>query len=243
MNNIFYTFKWFYLLLILSMLAGAACEKEDFTEPVSVDLKVGIAEGTHAHVSFNGGMVRFKQIWFDGQRNQGGNVYFTTNKDRQIQSLNFSAKEAGYVKRFDIPQGVYSRMEWSFELDELDEDDNDMPDDFDGGLVITGSYRRPGGILIPIYFVVDEDERIAAISQGASESENITLLANKSYEAQLILDPYYAFQPVTLASLQATDIEEDDVDNPYIEISSDENKSLYESIIFRFEKSVKVIIK
>ena len=242
MNKNLLTIKWLAILFI----ALSACQKEDFTSPVTVNLKVELAEASLPHLHFDRGIVLFSQISFDGQRYQGGDVHFFTDRKNSIGPIQFANKLAGFVKKFDIPQGVYSHKEWRFALDEIDDDyyesfGGEHMEDLDGGLIIKGTYTKQNGSQLPLYIVVDEDEDFKVTSQGIDGYGDITLTTEKEHTALLVFDPYYAMNTISIESLEAAKVSDED-DILYIEISSDENEALYELVLFRLEKSVKVII-
>lgn len=233
-------------LLIVVFIGLSACQKEDFTSPVTVNLKVTLAKGAQGHLHFDKGIVMFKQILFDGQRNQGGDVHFLTDAKNNIGPIEFTDKSEGLIKKFDIPQGVYSHKEWRFELDEIDDDyleslGEEQLEELEGGLIIGGTYTKKDGSQLPLYIVVDEEESFRAVSEGINGYGDVALTVDKKYTALLTFDPYYAMSIISVESLEAAMVSEED-DSQYIEISSDENETLYELVLFRLEKSLKVII-
>jgi len=236
-----------YKLLSLVILMLYACQKEDFTEPVSVNMEVKIAEGSSQFLTFTGGKIMLDQIAFDGHRKQGGDVHFATEGENDIGPVNFSEASAGQVKKFDIPQGVYSHMKWRFELEDIDfSDDADLDHTFlhsqDGGLIIEGTFKNTNGGQVPVFIIVDDEERHVAVTEGDNGYDDITLVSSNSYIAQLLFDPYYAMLPVSIESLESAEVSNDG-NNNYIEISADKNETLYESILFRLENSIKVVVK
>ncbi len=235
---------FFGLLLVLN-----ACKKDEFTEPVKANMVVKLAEGTSAYVSFQSGEVLFEQILFDGHRQQGGDVHFTTESGKEIGPVSFTQSAEGFVKHFDIPQGVYTHMQWHFllgdmELDSSDDEEEDEPEEIevDGGLVFNGWYTRTDGTQDAIRIAIEEDELLVAKAIADNASDNITLTASNSYDIELIFDPYYAVRPISLDSWENAEVNSDN-DQRYIEISEDENEALYEAILFRMESSLKVLIK
>ena len=240
-------------LIVILIIGLPACQKEDFTLPVTVSLKVELAGGSLPHLHFDQGIVMFNQIFFDGNRQQGGDVHFFTDVTQNIGPIQFTNKSAGLIKNFDIPQGVYSYNEWRFELDEIDDDylesiGGEQMEDLEGGLIIAGTYTKQNGSQLPLYIVVDENEIFKATSKGLDGYEDVAFTTDKNYSALLVFDLNYAMNAISIESLEAASVsnedddDDDDDDIPYIEISSDENKKLYELVLFRLGQSVKVII-
>lgn len=217
--------------------------------PVSVDMEVTIAEGSSPHLTFDGGLIMVEQIAFSGHRNQGGDVYFATEDGDGFGPVSFPHNSFGHIKKFDIPQGVYSHMEWDLALDDIDSQDDDDVEDADdewqvadGGLWIAGTYTRVDGAPLPLYVSVDDDEQFSVKTEGVEGAANITLHISNSYLAQFVIDPYYATQTVSVRSLENAEVSSGTLGD-YIEISADKNEALYENILFRLERSAKVVIK
>jgi len=231
----------------------SACKKEDFTEPVSVNMEVKIAEGSSPHLAFKLGAMMIDQIAFDGQRDQGGDVHFTTEDGEEIGPILFPYNQVGYIKRFDIPQGIYSHMSWHIELEDLESDDEDTDTEesdqssndvqvSEGALLISGVYTKIDGTQLILYIIVDEDEQFLIKTEGGDGSNSMTLVTGTSYLAQLIFDPYYAMQTVSVQSLEEAEVAAN-ASESFIEISANKNEALYENILFRLGRSAKVVIK
>lgn len=230
--------------LLVLLLTVNACQKKEFTEPVAVQLLVKMAEGNSSSVSFEAGTVLFDQILFDGQRQQGGSVHFTTEAGKAVGPVHFSKETERFIKSFDIPQGVYTHMQWHFLLGDIDELTDDETDTFEpeGGLVLYAYLNRADGSQLPLRIVVDDDEQLMVKVLAGDSYGDITLSAVNSYEMQLILDPYYAVRTISAASWEEADVEEDG-EQTYVEVSSDENEDLYETILFRLESSATIVIQ
>ncbi|WP_430814459.1 hypothetical protein [Carboxylicivirga sp. RSCT41] len=243
--------------LLVFMLA-ISCQKKEFTEPVPVQLEVLLANGESSYLSFSEGYILLKQVMFDGQRQQGGNVHFATEPGNDIGPLMFNNNSPGQIRKFDIPQGIYTNMHWRFAMEEIemwtdndDEDDEHDEDDGeeeleydtpeDGGLILTGYYRNTDGMSIPLYIIVDDDEQLIAGSQINDSYGDITLTSENTYTAQLLIDPYYALQTISVTSLESAELSEGE-GGDFLEISENRNEALYEIIAYRLESSLKVII-
>ncbi|MCU4155035.1 hypothetical protein J1N10_03555 [Carboxylicivirga sp. A043] len=244
-----YINRLIFIIILLVSLLVISCQKKEFTEPVRVNLEVALAEGSSSYFTFYKGCVMFEQILFDGQRQQGGDVHFATEEDNNIGPIEFQNNSVGIIKKFDIPQGIYNNMQWRFVLDEIetdeidgDDDDSETEDLEEGGLILTGVYTNLEGEQIPIYIIIDEDEQLRASSQNESSYGDIILSSENSYSAQLLIDPYYAMQSISIESMEEAEIS-DSESSDFIEISEDENETLYEIIAFRIQSTLKVVIK
>lgn len=234
------------ILLGLIVLLSA-CQKEEFTEPVKANLVVKLEEGTSSYVSFEYGLVLFEQILFDGHRQQGGDVHFATEPGKTMGPVSCSKVTEGFVKSFDIPQGVYSNMQWHFlfgDIDDMDDETDDEADepDMEGGIVFSGWYHRSDGSSVAVRIMIEEEEQFIINASSEGSYENITLSAANTYDVQLAFNPYYAIRPISQESWENAELNSDD-DQTFIEISTDMNEALYETVLFRLESSVKVVIK
>ncbi|WP_430812139.1 MULTISPECIES: hypothetical protein [unclassified Carboxylicivirga] len=244
--------KHYLLHTLFTLLMFSSCQKDEFTYPVAVKMEIAIAEGNASHLNFTHGYILFDQITFEGQRRQGEDVYFATRSDDEIGPVYFQYGDKVRVKDFDIPQGIYSSMRWRFELEDMDDigDDTDSSnyDEVDenlldeGGLLLVGSYRALDGTVLPLYIVVDDGELLVADTKGGDSYGDITLSTENTYNACLVLDPYYALQAVAPESLEAAERSDND-GVEYIEISEDENEALFEIILYRLQNSISVVIE
>lgn len=243
-----------FIITLLLSLCLFSCQKKEFTEPVKVNLEVVIAEGTSSFISFDKGYVMFEQIGFDGQRQQGGNVHFSTESERSIGPIEFSNSRTGAIKQFDIPQGIYTSMQWRFVLEEMEgfvEEDDDDDDDADGlefdepeegGLILVGTFNRADGERLPLYIIIDDDEQLLVSSKNDSSYGHITLTSENTYAAQLFVDPFYAMHTISFESMEKAEISSNE-HGDFIEISEDKNEALYEIIVYRLESSLKVLVE
>lgn len=231
-----------YIVLVLSVLCLFGCEKEPYTLPVSVSVKMVMVPQTNDFLTFDKGLAAVGRISFTGQRLVGGNVSFVTEPGKE-QKVVFDTKEGGFVRYFDIPQGEYQMMGWHLYLTDLDLDDDgdetvDLPDD--AGLLFVGNYSRLDGRVMPIVFAVESSESFLMTALDPDDMPDITLLAEKKYGASIVFDLGDAFSTLSRSSLEEADVEDGDV--PFIEISSDENGELYEMVLYRLQKSAKVVV-
>ncbi|WP_439181499.1 hypothetical protein [Carboxylicivirga taeanensis] len=242
MGRFFITLNSVFALILLV----SSCQKKAFTEPVVAQLVVTMASGDLPQISFESAGVYFEQIVFDGHRQTGGDVHFATEPDKSIGPVYCTGNTVGAIKEFDIPQGVYTHMEWRFILGDMSEaeDDADVEEesDIEGGIVISGLLNKQDGTSVPVKVIIEDEEELLIKTIAETGYQDITLLATDSYEIQLVIDPYYAMRPISLESWENAELNDDD-EAGYIEISSDMNEELYEMVLVRLESSVKALIK
>jgi hypothetical protein len=125
----FQYYKWSVVPFMLLFILIGGCEKEDFTLPVEFNLNFAINDEAAL-----GGSLTIDEIGLGlnsidirGYREQGDDVFFTRNFDN---GKNFIIKPASFniTERFDIPQGAYNPLSFSF-IFKPDAGESDVIDD------------------------------------------------------------------------------------------------------------------
>lgn len=115
-------------LLLLTILFGS-CKKEDYTLPVDFKLSFAVIN----EPIFDGALVidelglELNAINIQGYREQGNDVFLTRIFE---QGKSFTISPVSFVEEesFDIPQGVYNPISFSFTF-QPDEEESDLIDD------------------------------------------------------------------------------------------------------------------
>jgi hypothetical protein len=243
-------------LLAGSMLFQQSCVKDEFTLPVGISLSVIITEEykTSDSLSFESGEVVIKEIQFEGQREVGENYSFYTESGIEFGPQDFYPQSVNpeTITSFDVPQGIYTLMNWKFELsdglerynqdDEGDDDADDNDDDgLTPGLIIHGNYITSDGEYLQVRIEIDPFESFECQSINKTGDKTINIISGSTYKAVLYFDPYFVFRAISSESLEDADYSDDEI-SPVLLISSDSNEELYEIILFRLQQSVKIVI-
>jgi len=250
--------KLFYLFVIYCITISS-CDKGEFTIPVSVDLNVSIlSESQHDYLQFTSGEIAVKDIIFQGEREAGEDVYFTSQPSQVYGPVEFTTfSNSAHLTHFDIPQGNYELMEWEFNLsfvslyidedsDDSDEEEDDEEDDeeeeeesIELGLVFKGTYTTEENVLIPIIIGIDVIENFRILAEYTDGTHMVNLIETNTYKATLSFDLQTVFQSISRESLEDADIN----DKNELVINSEENEDIYELILYRLEKTSKVIFE
>jgi hypothetical protein len=232
-------------LVIILMLVQQSCIKDEFTRPVRISLSVMINEQykTDGTLLFECGEIVIKEIQFEGKREIGEDYSFNTESGKEFGPLDFYPQSAvrESIANFDLPQGIYTLMKWEFELSdglERFEPDDDYPET--PGLILDGSYINPDGDTLRIIIEIDPFESFECLPVTETGDKKINIISGTTYEADLYLDPYFAFRAISNISLDDADCSDDVI--PVILISSDSNEELYEIILYRLQKSAKIVV-
>lgn len=239
-----------FILVIMSMLQWS-CEKDEFTVPVNVDFVISMdANEVSEYLQFYSGIIAIEDITFQGERQEGEDVFFTSKPGVIFQPQEFSNNSMPvFVTHFDIPQGKYVLMNWGFTLSELFsdeeidvEDDLEIEDDLedneiDAGLIINGMYTFLNGMEVPVIIGIEGEEKFKVYAEASTEVFEVNLIEENEYNAQLVLDLSSVFSSISRDSFENADLN----DENEILITSDENDDLYELILYRLEKNSKVV--
>lgn len=236
------------LAAIMALLLVVCCvRKDDLTLPVKVYFKFGILRDYNSskeYLDFTGCRIGIRQIGFEGIREAGGNIHFTSDPSLKLQTLSFT-REPVTISEFDIPQGVYDTMKWDITLKCVDtEGITDGRDESYPciGIVFTGNYTSLNGSVIPIILDIDKPEIFRILSYDPGGDPIIVLSVEKEYEAVVWFTPETAFSVISRQSLEEAEITGDNL-NRRIIISSRINEDLYEILLYRIIKYASVIVK
>jgi hypothetical protein len=232
-------------MVIISMLTQQSCIKDEFTIPVRISLSVMINEQykTDGTLSFQSGEIVVKEVRFEGKREVGEDYSFNTESGKEFGPLDFYPQSVTReeIASFDFPQGIYTLMSWKFELSdglerfEPDDDYSETP-----GLILDGNYINPEGDALRIIIEIEPFESFECLSITETGDKIINIISGTAYEANLYLDPYFAFRAISNDSLDDADCSDDDI--PVILISSDSNEELYEIFLYRLQQSAKIVV-
>lgn len=243
--------RFFVLVLLAVVLLIPSCEKDELTLPVKVNFTVGILgkDQLPEYLSFDKGMISISRIAFEGKREVGKDITFETKPGVAMGPYHYGTVDIqSMITHFDIPQGVYYFMDWDVNLTVMDyEYDTYDIDSEDTGLTIEGFYTNLAGAKIPVIIAIDSFEKFEIQATNLLGESRIVITDENEYNATLQLDLSYTFSPITRDSFENAVVEADDDNDEetfqYIEISSDSNQALYEQILFRLQKSAKIVIQ
>lgn len=231
------------LLLITIILIEFGCTKDELTKPVKVNFLVDLNSGKQfqSYISFYNGAISLSRIIFEGKRTEGKDINFETKPGLSFGPFQFDTVGSGsLITHFDIPQGVYSFIKLDVKLSEFEMDDPDFEAETTG-LVIDGIYTSIDGERIPVFIVVSSIEGLEIQATNAIGSGSITFADEKTYNATLHFDMNYVFSSIARESFETAERKDDE--GSFIEISSDSNEDLYQLILYRIQKSAKIVIE
>ena len=183
-----------YLILIAVLIAVffsfSSCDKrKKWKLPTDVGFKMDInrSTGSNGKLVFTSGPIILAEFDFEGEREQGDDVYFTKSFPGGL-SIPFDPNGTIAELDFDIPQGTYNRIEISFEtFDDLGDDN----------IVVNGTYTNTSGTDYPIRFEFKSAEYFSIVAEDYSGSSQIILDKDIAVSTKIQLDPIHWFQVVS----------------------------------------------
>ena len=226
------------------MLLLTACKKDELTLPAKVFLDFELIsyedENTlksgppvdlpFGSITINKGTLAIGSIEFEGRRDEGRDVFFVSDLQQNL-IVDLETGKGKQELSFDIPQGVYNRMEFILELGEDD----------GISLVLEGVLRRGQAYELPIRFEYNIRDRIKIRAESGGETNKIVLRKDTPSRARIVVDAEEVFQFVKLPALQNATIYFHGGEDVLI-ISPDKNINIFNSMAIRIEKSFRVII-
>jgi len=215
------------------MLTITSC-KNEWKLPTDVGFKVDINRETSSdgQIVFTNGNIVLATFEFDGEREQGDDVYFSKSFPKGL-IIPFSSSTVIEELNFDIPQGTYSKIDISFEtFDEL------------GGVNITvnGFYTNSSSEKIPIKFEYTSSEEFDIVAVDYTGSNQIILNQDHPVNAQIEINPIHWYQIVSSTTLDDADLV--DINGiPTLLISEDENEDIFDIIIDRLDESLEAVFR
>ena len=222
-------------VLIAMFFASSTCEKrKKWKLPTDVGFKMDINRSicSNGKLVFTSGTIILAEFDFEGEREQGDDVYFTKSFPGGL-SIPFDPNGAIAELDFDIPQGTYTRIAISFEtFDDLGDDN----------IVVNGTYTNTSGTKYPIRFEFESSEYFSIVAEDYSGDSQIVLDKDIAVSTKILLDPIHWFQVVSTSLLDDADLVSVG-GTPTIVISEDENDDIFDLVVDRLDESTEAVFQ
>lgn len=229
-------------LLILGIstliLSTYSCEKDDLTVPTRVDIAFSMDSftvngSTKSGSSFviDEGTIVVESIDFDGRRDAGDDYFFTSEFETPLKSEMHNRLMNQYVS-YDVPQGVYSRIEFNLSLGDGNED----------ALCLKGKYHRGPIDDVPIRFEYEYQEQIRIMARNRQNSEQIVLDSKSGVTADIIFDVPYLFKVVSMNMIHNAETVQIDGEEVIL-INNEFNTDIFYVLVARLDNSMRVIFE
>ena len=236
--------KLHFCFALISLLFFSACRKDELSRPVEVDLQMLIEEEevTAARsskkntLSVEGGRYRLSAVEFEGYRESGEDYFFNKKFEGGLEAK-LEAGVPSAVLSFDMPQGVYQRINIALHIIKAEEEEEDDEKLFneDASLVLNGYYTDNKDQKIPFIFVYNFDD-VFEYDLSIDGAEVVSVSSEKSADARIKFNPSYWLQQINSRMLQSAKL--DNVEGiPTIVISEDRNEHIFNLLSRRIEKA------
>lgn len=219
------------VLFLGLLLVAASCKKHRLKQPTDVLFKMDINRNysTSGNLVFNGGTIWLSSFDVEGARQEGDPIAFSKTFPSGL-AVSFSQNGISELD-FDIPQGVYTDLDVSFES---------RANAAGKSLTVNGIYTNSVGTDIPVLFEFLSAETFEIEGEDAVGSTTIVLDKDVPMNSLIELDPIYWFDIVpsnmmenaTLSNVSGT---------MTIVINETVNEDIYDLLADRIDKSTEAI--
>jgi hypothetical protein len=194
----------------------------------------GDSKSSKSQIRYNieKGIMIIDAIEFDGSRNRGKDIYFTSNLSSKVVS-NLETESSNISVKFDIPQGEYNRVDVTIHLGTSNS--NPVPIVFEGTFT-GGPYSD-----VPVRFEYGFADQIT-IRAKPKFGTNIVLSKDKPTTAKVIVNTEYMFRfinPGTIASADKVNINGTET----ILINNQRNINVFNQVANRIDKAFSIVFE
>jgi hypothetical protein len=218
----------YYLYLLVPLLILPSCIKDDLTKPAEVTFQflLNNEQKDGKFLDFEAGTMVIKEIGFEGYRESGEDVFFTSDFENVIMADLATGATTELIK-FDIPQGIYDHINLTIEIDKNNEDPS---------LTLNGTYNSANHGFIPVRFDFDINDILNLNPKPGQGKNKIVLNKDIPSTAEVMLSTGFMFQVVNSRMLESAEITQQNGE-AMIVISKDLNQHIFNAVVNRLEKS------
>ncbi|AHM58975.1 hypothetical protein D770_03540 [Flammeovirgaceae bacterium 311] len=240
--------KRFYLCLFV-LISLLSCGKDELTSPVTaellMELDVNNDQQNELPLQVTGASLLLKEVVFDGYRESGENYFFTKDFPDSLK-VSFSKDKAGRVMQFEMPQGIYSRIEIKMGLPAGRE--ANLGGDIKnraavvGGVEIWGDYKNVHGVKVPFLFVYTSVDEFRYTAKTVAGNQQVVVKDNGTRQARLKFDAQQWMDLINPRMLQSA---KPSLVNgvPTLVISKKQNDHIYNLLANRIERSANLFFE
>jgi hypothetical protein len=214
----------------MMILLITSCTKTELKKPTEIKFGFKANSNVESGFHFTQGSVNVCHITIEGNRIEGDDIYFNRPFDTPIETdLNGSSEIQEF--RFDIPQGEYNQLSFSFLLKES----NEMP-----SINLKGMYHSDTNPPVSVSFQLDNDQYFDLVV-SAKEQNQVILNHEQSRTGDVIFNLDYWFGAITHSMMENATIE--NINGlEHVAISSVQNVNIYNVVLNRINQTDEVIL-
>ncbi len=235
--------RFILLLLPAVLLFIQSCTKDELTLPTTVDFKFelvphdegsGLKSGPPFDLPFgrmtvNRGSLVISSIEFEGRRDEGRDVFFISDFPEPV-TVNLETGETSREISFDIPQGVYNRVEIYIELG----GETGIP------LSLEGTIKKGQDEKVPLRFEYNIRERIGIRAEPGRNRNRIVLRRDAPSTAKVEVNAGTVFQFVNFQAMQVDPESLMGADGVVL-ISAESNIGVFSAMAPRIDKAFSIV--
>ncbi len=173
-------------------------------------------------------------IEIEGQREQGKSVFMTREFTPPLEINLENDEPADYDVSFDLPQGIYTKLEFQFHVG----NENHPAFEFSGPVNGNASEK------LDFKFRYKNREKIRTRAlHNKNISENIVIDKSKKTRATITVDTEYLFANITRNHLVNSQSSGSPQGKPFIMVDKENNRHIYGALANRIEKSIAVVFE
>jgi hypothetical protein len=198
------------------------------TKPAEVTFQFRLNDEQPAgkFLEFQAGTMQVKEIGFEGYRESGEDVFFTSDFENLIMADLATGATSDLIK-FDIPQGIYDHINLSIEINENNEDPS---------LTLNGTYNSANSGYVPVKFKFAIHEILNLNPKPGQGKNKIVLNKDIPSTAEVLINTGFMFQVVNSRMLESAEITQQDGESVIV-ISKDLNQHIFNAVVNRLENS------
>lgn len=221
-----------FILLLCLVFGLNGCKKNRLKKPAFLSFKMDInrASGFGGNLVFNSGTIVLEDFSIEGRREEGDPISFSRQFSQGL-TIPFNPSSEVSELDYDIPQGVYTDLEISFDT---------YDDNVDETIIVEGSYTNSSAVTHPVRFEFMSAESFSIEGEDFGGTGKISLEKDTNPIAFIKLDPIYWFQPISTSAMDGADLV--NVGGTMtILINEDENSTIYDVVADRVDESTEAV--
>ena len=223
-----------YIFILFGVILLFGCEKlqtKKWKKPTDTGVKFNINQEKGGNgVQFTSGFIVLSSFAFEGERKQADNQDFSNEYSSGLR-IDFNTGNSVPEMDFDIPQGTYTSIDFSFET--FDENDT-------SAIYVSGEYTNTSGSKFPLVFDFWYGEYFSISAESEDGSSEIILDTDVPISALIEIDPVIWFSGVSKSLLDSAEFSNIN-GTPTIYISEEYNSDIYELIADELDKSTEAV--
>lgn len=229
--------KIFLLFCIFFALALISCEENELKLPAHVDLEFDInilsldEDSKSGQFTIDQGSIVLSSLEFDGERDQGEDYYFSRSFEKAIEA-ELHTGSVNEAVSFDVPQGIYNKIDLIVKLGT-----EEKP-----SLYLRGTFNKGPLEDLNVVFEYSPGEEINIRAENSKGKRQIVLKKDVPSTATLLLDAPFMFQLLNFGTLRNAEIFIYEGEETIL-INKEKNTEIFNLLVTRLDKSLKVIFE